>query len=126
MVAVIASSWDPVWGACLMILGGSRPLLRSDVALKVEAHRDALAVLHRLPTPDALIVLAQLAHIGEAIRLDARLRLSLGETVGARDGRSWIGRSVWGIDGRRGGITIRRLRDGCAGHHCSGRCNRKI
>src|SRR4051812_47710570 len=127
MVAVIDSSWDPVGGAFVWtFLGGGRPLLGSDVALKVEAHRDALAVLHRLPTPDALIVLAQLAHIGEAIRLDARLRLPLGKAVRTCDGRSWVRRSVRGVDGRRVGITIRRLRDGSAGHHCGGGRDRKI
>src|SRR5215218_5986735 len=94
------------------------PLLRSNIALKVEAHRDALAVLHRLTTPDALIVLAQLAHIGEATRLDSRLCLPLGEAVGTCDGSSWVGRGVRGVDGRRVGITIRRLRDGGSGHHC--------
>ena len=65
---------------CLLIESAG-PLLPGDVALKVDAHRDAFAVLRRLPTPDTLIIFAQLAHIGKAVRLDARLRLSFGEAV---------------------------------------------
>ena len=41
--------------------GAAAPLLRGDVTLKVETHRDALAVFHGLSTPVALIILAQLA-----------------------------------------------------------------
>ena len=52
---------------------GHRILLAGDVALEVEAHIDALAILHGLSAPYALIVLPQIAHIGIAVRFDPDL-----------------------------------------------------
>lgn len=58
----------------------------NDVALIVERHRRGLAALVRLTTPDALIILGQLGHIGEAGVLNATLGLILGEAIRTRTG----------------------------------------
>jgi hypothetical protein len=71
-----------------------RPLLRGYVALKVDTDADALAILHGLPPPDALIILSQLAHVGKAVRLDTRLGLSFGEAVGTGNWSAGVGRSL--------------------------------
>src|SRR3954462_14980652 len=103
-----------------------RALTRGHVALEVEAYGYGLAVLNGLAAPDALLVLAQFAHAREPVRLDARLRLAFGEAVRSCDRRSWVGRRVGTIDGRRIRITIGRRGQPAAGQHRSRSRDHKI
>ena len=85
------------------------PLLRDDVALKVEADIHAPPVLHRHAAPHALIVLPQTAHVRVAGGLDAGFCLALGEAVGPGYRRARIGRTVRRVDGRSVTLRIGRL-----------------
>ena len=73
-------------------------LAGDDVALKIQADIDRFAVPHRGTAPDALVVLFQAANIAEAFRLYARLGLTFGEAVRARDRRPGI-ISVFAVNG---------------------------
>src|SRR3954470_8512674 len=70
---ILVVGWNERWRSGL--LGLNR-------ALVVDAHADRLAVALGLAAPDALIVLAQLGDVAEALRLKAGARLRFGEAVG--------------------------------------------
>lgn len=63
----------------------------NDVALVVQRHGGVLAILVGLATPDTLVVLGQLRHIGETGILDAAFRLVFGEAVCTGKRRSLLG-----------------------------------
>ena len=64
-------------------IGRRERSLGGDVALVVEADRDALAVAHGLAAPDALVVLLQVGDVLQPGAFEAGLGLALGEAVGA-------------------------------------------
>src|SRR5215213_10266209 len=90
MVLLVMTSFTPEAGLTVQRhpgcwLGGwAGGLLGLHGALVIDAHADRLAVALGLAAPDALIVLAQLGDVAEALRLKAGARLRFGEAVGTR------------------------------------------